>query len=130
MSYAQALGYDLVIDMPAPLPAAHINVPLEKMAADAVNAAWPSLQTKIEAEIPHLVTVAAAQIPTLLPEIMKTAESQLLTTFLPQVQPKIQAQVDAVMSKAVGYGIVGGLVLVASQWAAARWIKGGGSRMR
>ena len=60
MSYA-ALGLNYPITLPV-VGTQNINVPVDKMATDAINAAWPVLQTRLNAELPKIIAKAGPAI--------------------------------------------------------------------
>ncbi len=119
MSYAAALGatalgYDLVID--TPFGKQTVSLPLEKMTQDlskqAVEAAWPSIQTKLNAEMPKLLATAEDQamkvlLPKMLPQIEKEAV-KIVNSTMQQLAPAAVAAVGAV---------------VLSTWLAAYWVR-------
>lgn len=59
MSYSVALGAVYPIKFPSPIGTQNVNIPVEQMATDAINAAWPTLQSKLNTELPKLVAKAA-----------------------------------------------------------------------
>lgn len=55
----------LGISYPITLPVVgkqNIDVPVDRMAQDAINAAWPVLQAKLKAELPKLVAQATPAV--------------------------------------------------------------------
>lgn len=56
MSYT-SLGLAYPITLPV-VGKQNIDIPVDRMAQDAVNAAWPVLQSKLKAELPKLIQAA------------------------------------------------------------------------
>jgi len=118
MSYSMAgppqhaLGYDLVID--TPFGKQTISLPLEKMTQDLSkqDAAWPSVQKKIYAEMPKM---------------LETAEDQAIKVLLPKIMPQIEKEAVKVANltiQQVTPGVIAGVgAIVASTWLAAWWVR-------
>jgi len=60
MSYA-ALGLSYPITLPV-VGKQNIDIPVDRMATDAINAAWPVLQSKLKAELPKLIQQATPAV--------------------------------------------------------------------
>ena len=112
------LGYDIIIGLPQLLGGPQkISLPLEKLAHDggqmAIDAAWPPLKDKLEAEMPVLIDMLKAQVPGLLDQALKQAQTQVVTKLWPALQPKVRAELDYGISegKKVAYMVGGGIVL-------------------
>lgn len=103
------LGYDFVVGLPI-VGDQHINLPVEKMANDAVAMAWPPLQTRLEAEFPKLIT---------------QAEKAVVTQLWPQMQPKFRAEIDRGLKEGKKTAYTIGAIVALSIFAAAWWVKKG-----
>jgi len=57
MAY-QALGLNYPITLPV-VGTQNINVPVDKMAQDAINAAWPVLKARLDSELPAIIAKSA-----------------------------------------------------------------------
>jgi len=91
-----ALGMDIPIK--TPVGTQHIDVPIEAIANKAIEAAWPNLQQKLEAES---------------------------TKILNQAQPRLRSEIDRGLKQARTTGYIIGAAIVASVFAAAWWVKKG-----
>ncbi len=115
MGSMQALGADYPITLKTPLGPVNttLSVPLDQMAKDAINATWPQLQAKINAEVPGLVSRFA-------PEVQKQLPA-LLETIKPEVERQRKALVADVKKTALGLALgLGGAVLLGAAWAGRR----------
>lgn len=66
----QPLGLNYPVTLPV-VGVQNINVPVDKMAQDAVNAAWPVLKSRLDAELPGIIAKSA-------PAAMGQLRNQLL----------------------------------------------------
>lgn len=57
----QALGISYPIKLPI-VGVQNIDVPVDKMSQDAINAAWPVLKARLDKELPGLINKAAPQL--------------------------------------------------------------------
>jgi hypothetical protein len=93
------LGYDFTVSLPV-IGNETISLPIEKLISDSVplliNAAWPPLQTKIEAEVPVLLAKVQAGLPALL----TTVEQSAMTNLWPQLEPKLLADMQIGINEA------------------------------
>jgi len=112
------LGYVITVGLPDILGGPQkISLPVEKLAADAgqmaIDAAWPPLQAKLEAEMPVLIGMLKAEVPGLLDQALKQAQTQVVTKLWPALQPKVRAELNYGISegKKVAYMVGGGIVL-------------------
>lgn len=90
------LGMDFTIS--TPFGNQTISLPVEQITATAVNSAWPAVQKKIAAEMPHLIDVAWPLVDKKLdaevPRLLDVATKQVLATTWPkQIQPLIRGEV-------------------------------------
>jgi len=120
------LGYVITIGLPDVLGGPQkIALPLEKLANDggqmAIDAAWPPLKAKLEAEMPVLIDMLKAQVPGLLDQALKQAQTQVVTKLWPALQPKVRAELDYGISegKKIAYMVGGAVVLTILVTAAA-----------
>lgn len=54
----QGLGISYPIKLPV-VGTQNIDVPVDKMSQDAINAAWPVLKARLDAELPGIIKKAA-----------------------------------------------------------------------
>jgi hypothetical protein len=91
-----SLGMDIPIK--TPVGTQHIDVPIEAIANKAVEAAWPSVQQKLQAEA---------------------------TSILNKAQPRLRTEIDRGLKEAKKTGYILGFMIVASVVGAAWWVKKG-----
>lgn len=117
----QGLGY--VITIGTPIGDQRISIPLEQMTHDAgqmaIDAAWPPMKEKLEAEMPVLIDKLKAEVPGLLQTALTAAQTQVVTKMWPALQPKVRAELDYGLTegKKVAW-MVGGAVILAVIMAA------------
>lgn len=142
----QGLGADYNVSLNTPFGrvGSTLSIPVEQAARDAVNAAWPPLKSKLEAEVPVLIGQVwpllqrniEAEAPKLVKQLSPALQAEmpkLIGGLLPQLeaelpkllklaQPMIDAQRKAVMRDvqrtALGLGAaLGGVILIAAMIA-------------
>lgn len=85
-----------------------IDVPIEKLAKDAVAAVWPTVEQKVTKE--------------LLPAALAEAQKQIVTKLWPTMQPKLRAEVDRVATPAKQGAVVAVVAIVGAIGLGAWWI--------
>lgn len=106
---ATGLGYNITVG--TPIGNQTFSIPIEKMASDAgqmaIDAAWPPMKAKLEAELPTLISKLEAELPT----VMAAANKSVVTNLWPQMQPKLRVEVDYALGEAKKTGmLIGGMV--------------------
>jgi hypothetical protein len=109
MYRAVGLGasYNIGLNTPFGRVGSTIDIPVEQAARDAVNAAWPPLQQKLEAEAPRLIGQVwpglqqklQAEVPHLIDQLKPALEAEA-PKLIKSLMPTLQAEVPKMLSKA------------------------------
>lgn len=113
MYRAVGLGasYNISLNTPFGRVGSSIDIPVEQAARDAVNAAWPPLQQKLEAEAPRLIGQVwpglqqklQAEVPVLIGQLrpaLSTAISSEAPKLIKILMPALEAELPKVLAKA------------------------------
>jgi hypothetical protein len=109
MYRAVGLGasYNISLNTPFGRVGSSIDIPVEKAAQDAVNAAWPPLQRALEAEAPRLIGQVwpslqqklQAEVPRIIDQLKPALEAEA-PKLIKSLMPMLQAEVPKMLSKA------------------------------
>lgn len=104
------LGYDLSIG--TPIGPQKISIPVEKLVTDSLNTAWPQVRTKLMAEVPGILDMAAQK-----------AKEKAINELWPELQPKLRGEVNRAVSEAKVIAVMVGLAVVGSVFVSSAMLK-------
>lgn len=104
------LGYDLPIS--TPFGTQTISVPVERLVTDSLNSAWPQVRSKLMAEVPGILDMAASK-----------AKDKAVNELWPEIQPKLRTEVNHAVDEAKQIAVLVGLAVVGSVFVSSALLK-------
>lgn len=120
MSYACARGLGISYEISTPVGKQRIDIPVDKMVADAVDRATPMLVEKINQVLPPVLDKNWPNIERKIDGTVTNLRNRHLPAAMEMVKRDLPKTVDPYVKKA----IFGGLVLVAAMFGAAYVARG------
>ena len=116
--------YPFTVSTPFGNKTIKLSIPVETMAKDAANAAWPVLQKQIESEAPKLVKqlepALQAEAPKLIAAMAPEIQKQI-PGLLAKIQPAIDAEAKDLKRMAlIGVTAICGVVILGALYAGRR----------